>query len=321
MSPEEARAETEQPTTADDSPATAALPRNPTPDDAPVVVEIDVERDLFRGRALGWSGLWGYRHLLLALVLRDVKARYKQTWIGVAWAVLQPALMMVVFTIFLGPLAREAEPAVPYPVYVYSGFLPWTFFSTALVAAAQSVLVSEGIITKTYFPRLLLPWAAAGAILVDFAGASCGLAVLLACYRLPLTWQVVLAPLAVVFVAALAGGVGTLFAALNVRYRDFRYLIPFLVQLWMFSTPLLFIQGPSFAPAPVFGPGKPLPGVRALLAWLNPMNGLITFFRAAVLGQPLPWREAGVSALLAAALALLGCWYYRRVEHHFADII
>jgi lipopolysaccharide transport system permease protein len=281
------------------------------PDTAIPTVEVDVERSVFRGSVLSLSGLWSYRHLFVALVVRDVKARYRHTWVGFGWAVLQPTLLMAVFTLFLGP---SADPDVPYPLYVYSGFMIWTFFSTALLAAGQSVLAAERVVTKMFFPRLLLPWAAAGAILVDLVGSGAGLATLMAWYGLVPTWQVCLAPLPVVFVGLLAGGVGALFAALNVLYRDFRYLVPFLVQLWMFSTPVLFL----LAPGPRTASGS---GVRAVLTGVNPLNGLIGFFRAAILGGELQWGPAGAAAGVCLAAAVLGCWYYRRAEHRFADVI
>jgi lipopolysaccharide transport system permease protein len=310
------------PASSDRRPAPVAPPLScpePDPPGAPLAVEVDVERKLYRGALLGLAGLWTCRHLFVALLARDVRVRYRHTWLGLGWAVLQPTLMMVIFTLFLGP--SVADPDVPYPVFVYSGFVPWTFFSAALLAASQSVVTSEQLVTKVYFPRLLLPWASAGAVLIDLLGAGVGLAALMGWFGMLPSGRVVLAALALAFVALTAGGVGTLFAALNVRYRDFRYLVPFLVQLWLFSTPLLFVQGLA-QPSPSSILAGPLSArLRAGLAALNPLNGLIGFFRAAVLGGPLPWGAAGSAALVAVALAVLGCWYYRRVEHRFADLL
>jgi len=289
-----------------------------TVDAGEATVEIDVERGIFRGSRLGLHGLWSYRELFVALILRDIKARYKQTLIGMAWAILQPALMMVVFTIFLGRMSQGGEGDVPYPAYVYSGLLAWTLFSTGLIGASQSVVAAEAVITKTYFPRLLLPWAAVGASTVDFCVACLGLIVVMLWYGIAPTWQILWVLPCVILVVANAGGVGSLFAALNVQYRDFRYLIPFLVQIWMFSTPILFLRAEVLAPESAANQALSL---RSLLVAINPMNGLIGFFRAAVLGGPLPWSQVGLAAILVLLVVLFGGWYHRRVEHSFADVI
>ncbi len=280
-----------------------------------VTVEIDVGRGIFRGRAMGLRGLWTYRELFAVLVWRDIKARYRQTSVGLAWAVLQPALMTAVFTLFFPPPAAGDAAAVPYAVYVYSGFVAWTFFSSAVLAAGGSVLASEGMISKTSFPRLLLPWAAVGTVLVDFAVACAGLALLMACYRMAPPVQCLLLPALVLLIALAAAGAGTLFAALNVTYRDFRYLVPFLMQLWMFSTPALFV--PAAGGFPPGGAGT----LRSVLLTCNPMNGLVASFRAAALGGPVPWQQLGPAAFATLLLVLAGAGYYRRVEHSFADII
>jgi lipopolysaccharide transport system permease protein len=288
---------------------------------APVItVDIDVARGIFRGRVLGLRGLWSYRELLAVLVWRDVKARYRQTSVGLAWAVFQPALMTAAFTLFFQPPAAGDAPAVPYAVYVYSGFVAWTFFSTAVLAAGNSVLASEVMISRSYFPRLFLPWAAVGSVVIDLTVACAGLVVLMGCYGMAPPPQCLLVPALVLLIALAAAGAGTLFAALNVRYRDFRYLVPFLMQLWMFSTPALFVQAAG-SPA---GDGSPPGGdltLRSLLLALNPMNGLVASFRAAALGGPLPWQQLGPAALATLLLVLAGGWYYRRVEHSFADVI
>jgi len=264
----------------------------------------------------GWQGLdlgeiWRFRDLLYFLVWRDVKVRYKQTALGAAWAVLQPLLTMAVFTIFFGKLAGVSSGDLPYPIFAFAGLLPWTFFATAVAAAGNSVVGSERLITKVYFPRLAVPFAAVGAAVVDFAVACVLLAALMLSWGIAPGVGLLVAPFifGVVFLAVI--GVGTLLAALNVAYRDFRYVIPFLVQLWMFATPTVYMQ-----PAAAGESGW----LQALLA-LNPMTGLIAAFRASVLGTPIPWAELAGSTVTVVGTCLLGCYYFRKVEDTFADVI
>jgi lipopolysaccharide transport system permease protein len=285
--------------------------------------------------------LWRYRELLYFLAWRDVKVRYKQTALGAAWAVLQPLLMMVVFTIFFGRLAGISSGKVPYPLFAYAGLLPWTFFSTAVTSAGNSVVGAERLITKIYFPRLAIPLAAVGAAIVDFLVAMGLLGVMMAYYRIAPGMGMLLLPLIFGLIVVTAIGVGTFLGALNVTYRDFRYVIPFLVQLWMFATPSVYMQvndAPAMAtsaapttstaavasdaPRAVKAPpgGAPRGVLKAVLA-LNPMTGLITAFRAAALGGTVPWSQLGVSAVSAAVALVAGCLYFRRVEDSFADII
>jgi len=265
----------------------------------------------------GWQGLdlreiWRFRDLLYFLIWRDVKVRYKQTVLGATWAVLQPLLMMAVFTVFFGKLAGVSSGDLPYPVFALAGLLPWTFFATAVSSGGNSVVGSERLITKVYFPRLAVPFAAVGAAVADFAAACVLLGVLMLLWGIAPGVGLLAAPLifGVIFLAAI--GAGTLLAALNVAYRDFRYVIPFLVQLWMFATPTVYLQ-----PA-ADGSGSSV--VQALLA-LNPMTGLIAAFRASVLGTPIPWAAFAVSSVAAVGACLVGCYYFRKVESTFADII
>jgi lipopolysaccharide transport system permease protein len=265
----------------------------------------------------GWQGLdlrelWRFRDLLYFLIWRDVKVRYKQTVLGVAWAVLQPLLVMAVFTVFFSKLAGVSSGDLPYPIFAFAGLLPWTFFATAVATAGNSVVGSERLITKVYFPRLTVPFAAVGAAVVDFAVACVLLAVLMVLWGIVPGVGMLVAPFifGVIFLAAV--GVGTLLAALNVAYRDFRYVIPFLVQLWMFATPTVYMQ-------PAAG-GSEAGWVQAILA-LNPMTGLIAAFRASVLGTPIPWAALAVSTVAVFGACLLGCYYFRKVEDTFADVI
>jgi lipopolysaccharide transport system permease protein len=294
--------------------------------------------------AQGWQWinfgeLWQFHELLYFLTWRDVKVRYKQTLLGAAWAILQPLMMMVVFTIFFGQMAGVPTGDLPYPLFAYAGLLPWTFFATAIAAAGNSVVGSERLITKIYFPRLAVPFAAVGAAVVDFVIAFGMLIAMMVYYRIAPGWGLLLVPLILGSIMLAALGVGTLLAALNVAYRDFRYVIPFLVQFWMFATPSVYMQitddPASVASRPAPTPAAPTgarPGageagkrpvstvVRAALA-LNPMTGLISAFRASVLGGPFSWGKVAGSAACALLAFVVGCFYFRRVEDTFADII
>ncbi len=250
--------------------------------------------------------LWHYRDLLYFLTWRDISVRYKQTVLGFLWAILQPFLTMVVFAIFLGRLAGMPSDGVPYPVFSYLGLLPWTYFSGAVTRAGTSVVGNAHLLTRVYFPRVLVPLSATLSALVDFAIASLVLGGLMAWYGIvPARTVVLLLPLAALTALA-ATGIGMWLAALNVRYRDVQYAIPFLMQLWMFATPVVYPT--SLVPA----------GWQPLFA-LNPMTGIIDAYRAAVLGTALDWPSLGISALSAAVLAALGAWQFHRMEQSFAD--
>jgi lipopolysaccharide transport system permease protein len=270
------------------------------------------------GRALvDCAELWRFRDLLYFLAWRDVKVRYKQTVLGAVWAVLQPAMMMIVFTLFFSRMAGVSSGGVPYPLFAYAGLLPWTFFATAVGGAGNSVIGSERLITKIYFPRLAIPFATVAASVVDFVIAFGLLAVMMLYYGVspaPLAW---LAPVVFVVIVLAALGVGTLLSALNVSYRDFRYVIPFLLQIWMFATPTVYMQvdaRPSPGPAlSARADGDPPPRAET-------ENGSPAF-RAAVLGGPFPWANLAGSSLASAGLFVAGCLYFHRVEDRFADII
>lgn len=254
--------------------------------------------------------LWHYRELLFFLAWRDVKIRYKQAVLGVAWAVLQPALLMVVFSVFLGRLGGFTGGDVPYPLFVLAGLIAWTFFSTAVSQAGNSVVGSERLITKIYFPRLAVPFAAVGAATFDFVISLGLLAVLMAAYGTVPSWQVVFAPAVFAILYLAAAGLGTLLAALTVAYRDFRFVTPFLIQVGMYATPTIYMLLPA----------DPSPGLGLWLA-LNPLVAPIAAFRACLLGGDLPWAALAVSAAVTAALFLAGCLYFRKVEDEFADRI
>jgi lipopolysaccharide transport system permease protein len=272
----------------------------------------------------GWqlvnvAELWRFRELLFFLAWRDVKVRYRQTVLGAAWAVLQPAMTVLVFTVFFGRMGGMAagvehgDNKLAYPLFVLAGLLPWTFFTAALTSASNSVVASERLITKIYFPRLAVPFAAVGASIIDFL-VGCGLLVLMmAWYGVGPSWQLLAAPLIFAIILTTAAGAGTMLSALTVNYRDFRYLIPFMVQMGMFATPTIYLR-----------PGPNLSFAQSLLLTINPMTGLITAFRSCVLGDqagPIPWAQVGVSAVCAAVVFVTGCLYFRKVEDGFADAI
>ncbi len=272
---------------------------------------------------INFAELWHFRDLLYFLAWRDVKVRYKQTLLGVAWAVLQPAMMMLIFFLIFYVVARiydkEKNDKLPYMLFVLTALLPWSFFATAIANAGNSVIGSERLISKIYFPRLAVPFATVGAAIVDFCVAMPLLAIMyigywLAGFDVAPGWSLLLAPVVFMLIVLSAAGVGTMLAALNVAYRDFRYIIPFMVQLWMYATPTIYVDLKPAEEGQEFG------WVKQLLP-LNPMTGLIASFRAALLDQDIPWRDLGFSAAMALVFFLVGCLYFRRVEDSFADVI
>lgn len=273
------------------------------PDDLPLTV-IEPESGW---QAARWTELWRYRELLYFLAWRDVKVRYKQTFLGAAWAMLQPTLMMVVFTLVLHRLAHVPSGDVPYPLFVYAGLVAWSFFATAVAGAAQSVVNAERLITKVYFPRLAVPLGAIAAALVDFLLACLVLLALMSYYRQPAGWGLLATPAAVLLLLLAALAFGAALAALNVAYRDVRHALPFLLQLWLFATPSVYLNDAT--------------PVRFNWLALNPLDGLIAFFRSAVLDLPLPWGRLACPAIVIPIALVAGCLYFRRVEDSFADII
>jgi lipopolysaccharide transport system permease protein len=259
---------------------------------------------------INFGELWRYRELIYFLTWRDVKIRYKQTALGAAWAIIQPVLMMAIFTVVFGRMAGVPSAGLPYDLFAFAGLLPWTFFATAIANAGTSVIGSERLVTKIYFPRLAMPIAAASAAVVDFV-IACGLLVaLMAWHQVVPGWGLLVLPVVFGSIMLVALGVGTLLAALNVAYRDFRYVIPFMVQLWMFGTPTVYMQ-----------PKATSGGWLHLIVTLNPMTSLIDAFRAAALDRPIPWVPFCLSSMVAVLVFLLGCLYFREVEDGFADII
>jgi lipopolysaccharide transport system permease protein len=257
-----------------------------------------------------WRDLWQYRELFYFLSWRDILVRYKQTAIGIAWGVLRPLLTMIVFTVIFGYLAKLPSEGVPYPILVFAAMLPWQFFSSSLTESSNSFITNANMLTKIYFPRLIVPASAVIVNLVDFLISFAILAVLMAWYRFVPNWRIVTLP-AFLFLASLASmGFGLWLATLNIKYRDFRYVVPFLVQFGLYVSPVGFSS-------------SVVPGKWRLLYSLNPMVGVIDGFRWAILGgnSHIYWPGFLLSSALAVLTFLLAIRYFRNAERKFADII
>lgn len=259
-------------------------------------------------RALNMKELWAYRELLWVLTVRDIKVRYKQTVLGAIWAVIQPVLAMVIFSLVFGRWAKMPSDGVPYPIFVYAGLLPWTFFSNAISNSGNSLVSSANLVTKVYFPRLMIPISSIGSALLDFAVSTVILLIMMTVYGVGWSLNLLMAPLLVVAVVFTALGIGSLLSALNVTYRDFRYVIPFLVQIWMFATPVVY-------------PSSLVPEKWRWALFLNPMAGLIEGFRAAFLGKPFDIGALLISLAMAVVFFIAGIAYFKKRERIFADII
>jgi lipopolysaccharide transport system permease protein len=254
--------------------------------------------------------LWAYHELLFFLIWRDVKVRYKQTSIGVAWAVLQPLTSMVIFTIIFGRLAHfSGDYGTPYPLFVFTGLLPWMYFSSSLTGSSVSLINNTNLVTKVYFPRLIIPLASIGVPVVDFLIAFGILVGMFVYYgRLP-HWHVVVMPVFLGFALLTAFGIGLWLSALNVRYRDVPYALPFLTQIWLYATPVIYPVGL-------------VPDRWHWVLALNPMTGVVDGFRWSVLGRGLPdYTVYATSGLVGLALTISGLWYFKRFERKFADVI
>jgi lipopolysaccharide transport system permease protein len=275
---------------------------------AAALVTVVVPRQGFDNLHLG--ALWHSYDLLRLLALRDIQVRYRQTLLGALWALLQPVLTMVVLSAVLGRLVGQTGMMghVPYPIFLYAGLLPWMLFSSTVNAVSTSLVNNANLLGKVYFPRLVLPLSAAGAPVVDFLIANAVLVAMMAWYGMAPGWGCLLAPVLVATLLLAALGVGTLLAALTVVYRDFRHVAIFLLQVWFFLTPILL-------------PAGALPPRWRWLWMLNPASGTIAAFRAAVLGQPLPYGQWGLSALLSGLSLVLALAYFSRTERRFADVV
>lgn len=254
------------------------------------------------------KSLWAYRDLLYFLTWRDVKVRYKQTVLGVAWALIQPLFTMIIFTIFFGRLAQLPSDGIPYPLFACAAVLPWTFFSNAVTNSGASLVGSANLITKVYFPRMIIPASAVAAGLIDLMVAFGLLIVLMAYYGVGMGWNMLMVPALIVLTVLLAIAAGMWMSALNVKYRDIRYALPFVIQLTMFVTPIIY----------------PVSLVPAKWRWaltLNPLAGIIEGYRSAFFGRPFDWPMLAVSAAITFALLFYSAYHFRQVERAFADIV
>lgn len=257
-----------------------------------------------------WKDLWRYRELFYFLAWRDILVRYKQTAIGMAWALIRPFLTMVVFTVVFGNLAKLPSEGVPYPILVFAGMLPWQFFSTALSECSNSLISNANLISKVYFPRLIVPTSAVIVSFVDFMISGMILLGLMAWYNYVPSWRILTLPLFISIAFAASIGVGLWLAALNVEYRDFRYIVPFIVQFGLYISPVGFSS-------------NIVPEQWRLLYSLNPMVGVIDGFRWAILGGESKLYMSGfmLSMGLVVFLLISGIWYFRKMERTFADVI
>lgn len=262
--------------------------------------------------ALNLRDTWSYRELLYFLTWRDVRVRYKQTALGAAWAIAQPLVSMLLFTLFFGRFAKMPSDGLPYPLFAYAALMPWTFFSNSITTSSNSLVVSSGLITKVYFPRLVLPAASVLANLVDFVCAFVLFIGLLIWYRVPMTMNLLMLPVLTLLLIGIGLGVGTYLAAINVRFRDVRFVVPFLIQFWLFATPIIY-------------PASMVPEKYRLLYFLNPLAGIVEGFRVSLLsginGAQFNWIAIGMSAAITVVALLIAGYEFRRMERSFADVI
>jgi lipopolysaccharide transport system permease protein len=261
----------------------------------------------------GWRGLqlgelWNYRELLLVFTWRNVLVRYKQTLLGIGWAVLQPFFLMIVFNVFFQRLGHASSNGIPYPIFSYAGLLPWTFFSTSVTQSALSLVGNQNLLRKIYFPRLIIPISTVLTGLVDLAVASTLLGGLMVYYGIYPNWHVVVLPALVLLAVTTALGLGLWLSALNVVYRDVQYVVPFMIQIWLFSTPAVYV-------------GRTFHEPWGTLLGLNPMQGVVSGFRWALISGQSPGPTIGVSIAVSVLLLVSGLVYFRRQEKRFADVV
>lgn len=258
--------------------------------------------------ALNLGELWHYRDLLYILAWRDVKVRYKQALLGAAWAVLQPLVMMGIFTLLFSRIANVPTGGIAYPVFAFAGLVPWTMFASAAAGSGSSLVGNQNLVSKVYFPKLVIPTGAVLAWIPDFVIGSGILFVIMAIFRFVPPVTAVLLPLVMIATMIAAISVGVWLSALNVAYRDVQYVVPFLIQAWLFLTPVAY-------------PTSSVPGSLRWLTGLNPMSWVIDFSRWALLGSHASWAIVGLSIATTVILLVSGLYYFRRVEHFFADVI
>jgi lipopolysaccharide transport system permease protein len=261
----------------------------------------------------GWQPIdlqefWARRELFQFLIWRDIKIRYKQTIFGGLWALLQPLLPMIIFTLFFNRLAGIGTDGPPYPLFAYSGLVLWTFFANAVSSSSNSLVGNQALVSKVYFPRVFIPLATIGALLLDFLIGLLLMFAMMAYFHWPLWWGCLLIPFYILGALLAASGVGLILSGLNVRFRDVKYAVPFFIQMGLFVSPVIY-------------PLHYIPQQYQLLLGLNPMTGMIIGFRYAALGGPVDWALVGISAVMSVALFVAGLFIFRRTERRFADII
>jgi len=254
------------------------------------------------------SELWHYRELLYSFIARDVKIRYKQTALGFLWAIIQPLFLMVVFTLFFGNLAKVPSEGIPYPLFTFAALLPWTLFAEGLTRSTTSMVSNANIMTKVYFPRLIMPLSGILSPLVDFAIAFVILILMMAYYGFVPTIAIVLLPAFILLAVLTSFAVGLWLSALNVKYRDFQYTLPFLIQLWLFVSPVVY-------------PASMVPEQWQFIYALNPMSGVIEGFRWALFGTNPPQAMIFISVCVVVVLLVGGLFYFKRMEQYFADVV
>jgi lipopolysaccharide transport system permease protein len=260
-------------------------------------------------RALDLREVWDYRELLQILVWRDLKVRYRQTFLGVIWVVAQPLLTTLIFTLLFNRIGHiTAGTNVPYSLFVMVALVPWTFFSGGVTASSNSLIGSAHLISKVYFPRFIVPTASVLAGIADLLVTLALVIVMLVVARVPVTAQLVLLPIGLLLCLVFALGVGLWMSALNVEYRDVKVIVPFLLQLWMYATPVVY-------------PLSVIPQRFRWIAALNPMTGVIELFRASLLGDPIPWSGVAYAVVMTALVTISGAYYFRRMERLFADVL
>jgi len=279
----------------------------------PVEVMMQANFELKIEPRKGWQPLdlkevYLYRELLGFLIWRDIKIRYRQTFLGAVWAILQPLAAMLIFTLIFHRLAGVASDGAPYPLFAFTGVAVWTFFSTAVSQSSNSLIANQQLVSKIYFPRIFIPLGAIGAFLLDLALSLALLALLLLYYRWPVSAALLQLPLYIAGAGLSASGMGLALSAINVRFRDVKYAVPFLVQMGLFVTPVIY-------------PIRYIPARWQLLAGLNPMVGVVVGFRHAILGSPASWAQIAISLSVSLCLFVGGLLIFRRMEHYFADVI
>jgi lipopolysaccharide transport system permease protein len=259
-------------------------------------------------QSIEFREVWDHRELLYFLVWRDLKVRYKQTVLGASWVILQPLLMTLVFALFLGKIARVPSGNVPYILFLYSGLLPWTFFSNAVSTGSHSLIANSHMITRVYFPRSLVPAAAVLVRLSDFVIAAMILVLLMAYYRIGFTWSVLIVPILIFELSMLAMALSFWLSALNVKYRDIGTALPVILQLWMFTSPIVY-------------PVSMVPEKWRFAYELNPLSGVIEGFRSALLGTEFNWQSLFISALVTLSAVILASFAFKRLEDGFAEVV